>query len=232
MRLAAEAKSIQIQTVFDPEVGQVLGDSARLQQIIWNLLTNAVKFMPEGGEVEIRLQRTDTQAQIQVQDTGKGIETDFLPHVFEYFRQADNATTRRFGGLGLGLAIVHHLVELHGGTVQAESLGEGQGATFTVRLPLIKAAQPIQDASLVDGSTVQSVELLLAGIKVLVVDDDQDSRDFCQFVLEQSGAIVTAAASATEALQTCNHLSASTRYSPAGIDETSTAAEQRAKQNL
>jgi signal transduction histidine kinase len=138
VRLAAEAKSIQIQTMFDPTIGQVLGDAARLQQVIWNLLTNAVKFTPDGGQVEIQLQLIGSQALIQVRDTGKGISPDFLPHVFEYFRQADATTTRTFGGLGLGLAIVRHLVELHGGTVQVDSPGEGQGATFTVKLPLIK----------------------------------------------------------------------------------------------
>ncbi|WP_416668608.1 PAS domain-containing sensor histidine kinase [Egbenema bharatensis] len=165
VRLAAEAKLIQIETHLEP-VGKVAGDSSRLQQIVWNLLSNAVKFTPEGGQIEVRLEQvrgnhlsvavTDPQpmlhpplpiphspfptpehAQITVRDTGKGIQPDFLPHVFEYFRQADSTTTRKFGGLGLGLAIVRHLVELHGGTVQVESEGEGRGATFIVNLPLI-----------------------------------------------------------------------------------------------
>jgi len=136
VRLAAQAKSIQIETVLDSSVGLVAGDPNRLQQVVWNLLSNAVKFTPDGGRVEVRLERIDSQAQIKVTDTGKGISPDFLPHVFDYFRQSDSTTTRVFGGLGLGLAIVHHLVELHGGTVWAESPGEGQGATFTVRLPL------------------------------------------------------------------------------------------------
>lgn len=144
---------------------------------------------------------TGTQAKIQVRDTGKGIQPNFLPHVFEYFRQADSATTRKFGGLGLGLASVHDLVQLHGGTVQVESPGEGQGATFTVRLPLIKAARPIQDETLVDDSTLRSAEFPLAGIRVLVVDDDPDGRNFAQFLLEHSGASVTAVASGNEALQ-------------------------------
>ncbi|MDX2215402.1 MAG: sensor histidine kinase [Oculatellaceae cyanobacterium bins.114] len=163
MRLAAEVKSIQIQTRFDPIVGHALGDSARLQQVVWNLLSNAVKFTAVEGQIEVRLEWVEgtcaeergegvllpidpsthaplySYAQITVSDTGKGIDPNFLPHVFEYFRQEDGKTTRKFGGLGLGLAIVRHLVELHGGTVQAESLGEGQGATFTVRLPLFKS---------------------------------------------------------------------------------------------
>lgn len=137
VRLAAEAKSIRLHPKLDPTVGTILGDEARLQQVVWNLLSNAVKFTNEGGQVTVQLSRLGPQAQIQVRDTGKGIHPDFLPHVFEYFRQEDGTTTRRFGGLGLGLAIVRHLVELHGGTVTAESLGEGQGATFTVRLPLL-----------------------------------------------------------------------------------------------
>jgi signal transduction histidine kinase len=137
IRLAAEAKSIQIKPGLDLEIGPVLGDAARLQQVIWNLLSNAVKFTDEGGQVQIQLERVGSQAQIKVSDTGKGIHPNFLPHVFEYFRQEDGKTTRKFGGLGLGLAIVRYLVELHGGTVQAYSLGEDQGSTFTVNLPLL-----------------------------------------------------------------------------------------------
>ncbi|MEP0946532.1 MULTISPECIES: ATP-binding protein [Cyanophyceae] len=138
VRLTAEAKSINIQTDLDLTVGQVLGDPTRLQQVIWNLLSNAIKFTNEGGEVIVRLARAGSQAQVQVSDSGKGIDPDFIAHVFEYFRQEDGTTTRKFGGLGLGLAIVRNLVELHGGTVQAESPGEGQGATFTIRLPLLE----------------------------------------------------------------------------------------------
>ncbi|WP_275335898.1 sensor histidine kinase [Nodosilinea sp. PGN35] len=137
VRLTAEAKSIAIHRAFDPTVGKVLGDPTRLQQVVWNLLSNAVKFTDQGGEIVITLSQADTQAQIQVSDTGKGIHASFLPHVFEYFRQEDGTTTRKFGGLGLGLAIVQHLVKLHGGAVQADSPGEGQGATFTVKLPLL-----------------------------------------------------------------------------------------------
>ncbi|WP_427161358.1 PAS domain S-box protein [Aliinostoc sp. HNIBRCY26] len=139
VRLAADAKSIPIHTLLDDNISPVMGDSDRLQQVVWNLLSNAVKFTPPGGEVEVRLEKIEEEAQIQVIDTGKGITPEFLPHVFEYFRQADSKTTRVEGGIGLGLAIVRHFVEIHGGTVKAESPGLGQGATFTVRLPLAKS---------------------------------------------------------------------------------------------
>jgi CheY-like chemotaxis protein/two-component sensor histidine kinase len=199
VRLAAEVKSIQIHTVFDPTIGQVLGDAARLQQVIWNLLTNAVKFTPDRGRVEIQLQRIGSQALIQVRDTGKGISPDFLPYVFEYFRQADATTTRTFGGLGLGLAIVRHLVELHGGAVQVESPGEGQGATFTVKLPLIKDKSGKQKVE-GNSSPLTPESSPLTGIRVLVVDDDTDSREFIAFVLEQLGAQVSTVTSAREAI--------------------------------
>jgi PAS domain S-box-containing protein len=174
----------------------VTGDSGRLQQVIWNLLSNAIKFTPQGGQVEISLQSVGYQVQLRVSDTGKGISPDFLPYVFDYFRQADGATTRKFGGLGLGLAIVRHIVELHGGTVKAESLGEEQGATFTVMLPIIKIHPDSQQIRR------QSDDLPnLNGVKVLLVDDERDTRELIAFILEQSGAIVSQAASAVEALQ-------------------------------
>jgi signal transduction histidine kinase len=202
VRLAAEAKSIEIQMRFEPGIGQVSGDSTRLQQVVWNLLSNAVKFTPIGGQIEITLEQIVSEAQIQVSDTGKGISPDFLPHVFEYFRQADSTTTRKFGGLGLGLAIVRQLVELHGGTVAVDSPGEGQGAIFTVRLPLRReSAAPNDETATTNSCTTVSDTLPLANIRVLVVDDEADSRDFLAFVLEQAGAEVTAAASASVALQ-------------------------------
>jgi len=202
VRLAAEAKSIEIQMRFEPGIGQVSGDSTRLQQVVWNLLSNAVKFTPIGGQIEITLEQIGSEAQIQVSDTGKGISPDFLPHVFEYFRQADSTTTRKFGGLGLGLAIVRQLVELHGGTVAVDSPGEGQGAIFTVRLPLRReSAAPNDETATTNSGTTVSDTLPLANIRVLVVDDEADSRDFLAFVLEQAGAEVTAAASASVALQ-------------------------------
>jgi signal transduction histidine kinase len=195
VRLAAQAKSIQLKTVFEPDLGQVLGDPSRLQQVVWNLLSNAVKFTESGGKVEIRLERVGTQARIQVSDTGKGIDPEFLPHVFDYFRQADNTTTRTFGGLGLGLAIVRQIVELHGGTVQAESEGGDKGATFTVLLP-IKSVEPqtTENKGLPDGSSN------LQGVNVLVVDDEVDTRELIVFILQQYGASVRAFASASLAL--------------------------------
>ncbi|WP_066384803.1 hybrid sensor histidine kinase/response regulator [Anabaena sp. CA = ATCC 33047] len=201
MRLAAETKSIEIITVLESNIGQVRGDSARLQQVVWNLLSNAVKFTPKGGQVEVRLQRIDDYAQIVVSDTGKGISPEFLPYVFDYFRQADSSSTRKFGGLGLGLAIVRKIVEIHGGTVTADSQGEAQGATFTVQLPLV----PEDSSNLTDKQNQLSLfspeYSLLAAIKILVVDDDLDSRDFIAYMLEQEGAEVSVAASAVEGLE-------------------------------
>ncbi|MEH2284851.1 MAG: response regulator [Nostoc sp.] len=205
VRLAAEAKSIQIKTIFEPNVGQVLGDSGRLQQVVWNLLANAIKFTSQGGRVEVRLERIKDEGegmnkseytQIIVSDTGMGISADFLPYIFDYFRQADGTTTRRFGGLGLGLAIVRHLVELHGGTVQAASPGEGQGATFAVKFPLMAAAKLNQH----DTAFPNRSDFNLNGLQALLVDDDRDSREFIAFLLEQYGAQVTKAQSASEAL--------------------------------
>ncbi len=220
VRLAAEAKNIQIHKTLDTCVERVLGDSSRLQQIIWNLLSNAVKFTPEEGRIDIQLQQVDTQAQIIVSDTGKGISPEFLPHVFEYFRQADSTTTRKFGGLGLGLAIVRHLVELHGGTIWVESLGEGQGATFTVRLPLIKKdLNQKQDNEFLDFDVSPATEIL-TGIEILVVDDDADTREFHTFVLEQAGAKVIAAESALEALQALAESKPDILVSDIGMPET------------
>ncbi|QMS86639.1 response regulator [Nostoc edaphicum CCNP1411] len=202
MQLAAETKLIEVNTAFEPDVGEVLGDSTRLQQVVWNLLSNAVKFTPKGGKVEVRLEQADGYAQLVVSDTGKGINADFLPFVFDYFRQADSTSTRNFGGLGLGLAIVRNIIEMHGGMVKAESHGEGKGAIFTVSLPLLADESP----SLTDEQNYPAFlapnSLPLNGIRVLVVDDDADSRDFVAFVLEQDGAFVIAVSSAYEALQT------------------------------
>ncbi|MBE9049206.1 GAF domain-containing protein [Nostocales cyanobacterium LEGE 11386] len=195
VRLAAEAKSIEIATSFASQVKHVSGDSTRLQQVIWNLLANAVKFTPAGGKVEVRLEQVNNQAQITVSDNGKGFPLEFLPYIFDYFRQADSTTTRKFGGLGLGLAIVRHLVELHGGTVEADSPGEGLGATFTVSLPLML----ISPAENQEEQFSQS-SLNLQGVQVLVVDDDTDTREFIVFLLEQAQASVIFATSASEAL--------------------------------
>ncbi|OUL31793.1 hybrid sensor histidine kinase/response regulator [Nostoc sp. RF31YmG] len=200
MALAAQTKSIQVSTVFEQNVGLVLGDSTRLQQVVWNLLSNAVKFTPKGGKVEVRLGKADGYAQIIVSDTGKGISAEFLPYAFDYFRQADSSYTRKFGGLGLGLAIVRNLVEMHGGTVTAASQGEDQGATFTVNLPLPQDKnESLNEHNYSSSLTPNS--LSLAGVQILVVDDDADSLEFVTFVLEQDGAEVIAASSALQALQ-------------------------------
>ncbi|HEY9908227.1 MAG TPA: ATP-binding protein, partial [Thermosynechococcaceae cyanobacterium] len=196
VRLAADAKSITVDANLDAQVGQISGDATRLQQVIWNLLSNAVKFTPAGGRVEVRLEQVDGQGQIRVSDNGKGINPDFLPYVFDYFRQEDGATTRKFGGLGLGLAIVRQIVELHGGKIWGESPGEGQGATFIVQIPLASASTQILISEQFTASATD-----LTGLQILVVDDEPDSRDFVAFVLEQAGAIVTRLSSGIEALQ-------------------------------
>jgi signal transduction histidine kinase len=194
VKTAALAKSIVLNPVL-ADVGEVYGDGGRLQQIVWNLLSNAIKFTPTGGLVEVRLERVDHQAQIVVKDTGKGIHPDFLPYLFESFRQEDVSITRQHGGLGLGLAIVRHLVEAHGGTIAADSPGEGQGATFTVRLPLAKVTPKTPPTGVALPSRLD-----LTGVRVLTVDDDPDARELLAVMLTQYGAAVTAAASVAEAL--------------------------------
>ncbi|MBG1258504.1 response regulator [Nostoc commune] len=209
VRPLAEPKDITLNTILDTSVGSVYGDPARLQQVVWNLLTNAIKFTPKGGRVEVNLsvvcdqeqETTHKYAQIQVIDTGIGISSEFLPKVFERFRQADSTTTRSHNGLGLGLAIVRHLVELHKGTILAQSLGTGEGATFTVRLPLLqdtRASRASREATGEISSPVASTPL--AGLRVLVVDDEADTRNFLSFMFEEYGAFATAVASVDEAL--------------------------------
>jgi PAS domain S-box-containing protein len=206
VRATAEQKRIDLVVSIDPSAlgagGETTGDPARLQQIVWNLLSNAIKFTPNGGRVELRLERVPAGHRLSVEDNGQGIRADFLPHVFERFRQADSAPTRAYGGLGLGLAIVRHLVELHGGHVAVESPGEGRGATFTVVLPLPSLA-PVEDAppprSSANGSTLVPLPRALDGLRILVVDDDADGRDFIVAVLDEHGALVTAASSASMA---------------------------------
>ncbi|MEH2057784.1 MAG: ATP-binding protein [Nostoc sp.] len=202
MGLAAETKLINVNTAFAPLTGQVMGDSTRLQQVVWNLLSNAIKFTPKGGKVEVRLEQADGYAQIIVSDTGKGISAEFLPYVFDYFRQADSTSTRSFGGLGLGLAIVRNIIEMHGGIVKAESQGDGKGAIFTVSLPLLPDESPKLKEEQNYPTFLTTNSLPLTGVRVLVVDDDADSRDFVAFVLEQDGASIIAVSSAYEALQT------------------------------
>jgi PAS domain S-box-containing protein len=200
MRDQAEQKGVRVEVALDPSVTPVSGDSARLQQVVWNLLSNAVKFTPSGGRIRVALTRLPGEAQISVSDTGKGIPEHLLPHIFEPFRQADSSTTRSHGGLGLGLAIVRQLVELHGGTITAESAGEERGATFVVTLPLRSDGTAVRDGPpLAEPSPAPGP--VLPGIRVLLVDDDADARELIRMVLEQRGAAVTAVASASEALE-------------------------------
>jgi len=202
VRPAAQAKSIQLDADLDLAAGAVMGDATRLQQIVWNLLSNAVKFTPRGGRVEIRLERSDSNVQIIVTDTGRGIRTEFLPHVFERFRQADSKDTRQYAGLGLGLAIVRNFVEMHGGTVTAESAGENQGATFTVRIPLRAVTSETSNAKTEPIGSRRRLDQLpsLDGVKVLVVDDEGSAREIITAVLGRCGASVTAVSSAAEAM--------------------------------
>ncbi|WP_341528310.1 response regulator [Nostoc sp. UHCC 0302] len=216
VRLSAEAKAIQIRSELEPSVGQVFGDAGRLQQVVWNLLSNAIKFTPDGGQVEVYLQQVGSLAQILVRDTGKGISRDFLPYVFDTFRQADSSMTRKFGGLGLGLAIVRYLVEMHGGTVLAESLGEGKGATFIVKLPVILSETQVSSEETYATTSWTSA---FNGIQILVVDDDPDSLDLVTFVLEDCGAKVSAVSSATEALTTLVQLKPDLLVSDIGMPE-------------
>jgi len=202
LRPAADAKGIQLSLSLAPLASPVLGDSDRLQQVIWNLLSNAIKFTPRDGQVEIRLREVGANAVLQVNDSGIGIRPDFLPYVFDRFRQAESTLTRSHGGLGLGLSIVRHLVELHGGTVEVESAGEGQGASFAVRLPLraeLAEGSPI-DLGQTSSSRVWSLPDLLKDVRVLVVEDEADTRDLLVTALEQCGAEVAAFASVAEGL--------------------------------
>jgi signal transduction histidine kinase/ActR/RegA family two-component response regulator len=201
---AAAAKHIRLQSVLDPAAGPILGDSERLQQIIWNLLSNAIKFTPKQGRVQVCLQRINSHIEIIVSDTGQGISPDFLPYIFDRFRQADGSITRSVGGLGLGLAIVRQLVELHGGTVHAESPGKGQGATFMVKLPVMAVGGNSIEPERVHpavGSTVRfDNSLQLDRLRLLIVDDDADMRELLAYTLEAYGAEVIAAADAAEAI--------------------------------
>lgn len=203
-RLAAEAKEIRLQLQLDSPAGQVSGDPDRLQQVIWNLVSNAIKFTPKGGRVLVRLERVDSHVEVTVADTGKGIAPEFLPHVFDRFRQADATTTRAFGGLGLGLAIVRQLTELHGGTAQVDSAGEGQGSTFTVSLPLLAVRGSASEAERVH-SPMALMESdwtpRLEGVRVLVVDDEVDTRELLQVILEGRKAQVRTVSSAAAALE-------------------------------
>ncbi|MBF2027314.1 MAG: PAS domain S-box protein [Oscillatoriales cyanobacterium C42_A2020_001] len=236
VRLSAEAKAIQIETLLEPDVGTMLGDSGRLQQVVWNLLSNAIKFTPEGGRVQVRLERVESKqvgeqmseptdetlptyplassyAQITVTDNGKGISPEFLPHVFELFRQQDSSTTRQFGGLGLGLAIVRQVVEAHGGSVAVDSRGLGQGATFTVRLPLVVASARTAHREHTNSAGDFS------GIRILVVDDEPDSLALVAVLLEQEGGTVTAVSSGQAVLAALGNASFDLLISDIGMPE-------------
>lgn len=203
VRPAMEAKEIKIETTIDAGLRMISGDADRLQQVIWNILSNAAKFTPNEGRVEIAVQQTATHVHIQVKDTGPGVDPDFLPHVFERFRQADGSTTRTHGGLGLGLAIVRHLVELHGGTIAVENRTDNAGATFTIRLPL--PSGELRPEALTSAASVfkdaASERSNLDNLEILVVDDELDALDLIGMELAQHGAKVTAVSSAEEALR-------------------------------
>lgn len=199
VRPAAAAKGILLEYVAEPGLGAISADSARLHQVIWNLLSNAVKFTPEGGKIGVYLKQDRSHAKVTVRDTGLGIHQEFLPRVFDRFRQADSSTTRTFGGLGLGLAVVRHLVELHGGTVSAESEGIGKGATFSVTFPLVtdrkELANPTQSGEVISPSARS-----LVGLRVLVIDDEPEARTIIGRLIGRAGAEVKTCSSASEGL--------------------------------
>ena len=232
VRPAAEAKNIQIEALLDSSVGPVLGDSNRLQQIVWNLLSNAVKFTPKSGHVQVRLHILHSRVQISVRDTGQGISPDFLPYVFDRFRQADSSSTRSHSGLGLGLAIVRHLVELQGGIAQAQSPGIGQGATFCVNFPLMVVARGARNAQQIQPSVNLLEEISgarldinsevptppsLDGLRVLVVDDEKDARELLIVTLGHYGAEVTAVATVSEAVTAIQRLKPNVLVSDIGM---------------
>jgi PAS domain S-box-containing protein len=204
VRPSADAKRLRIRTILDSDVGATRGDPNRLQQVMWNLLTNAVKFTPAGGFVQVLLERVNSHVEIMVQDNGAGIAAEFLPHVFDRFRQADASTSRRHGGLGLGLSIVKNLVELHGGSVRVKSAGEGEGATFVVSLPVI-AIQPAHSEPLRTRPVAREEEAIdlprLDNIRILVVDDEPDGRALLARILHERGAIPVSIADAQVALE-------------------------------
>lgn len=206
---AADAKEIGLQIIFDPAADTIKGDAERLQQVVWNLLANSIKFTPKGGHVTVQVGRAGSMAQLTVIDTGEGISAEFLPFVFDRFKQADGSITRQHGGLGLGLAITRHLTEMHGGTIEVASAGEGTGATFTIRLPLTASISAESDSAESDSAKSAPETILpagnpslpdLSGIRVLVVDDEADTREMLRIVLEQYGADVTTASSASDTL--------------------------------
>ncbi|MBI2203650.1 MAG: response regulator [Candidatus Rokubacteria bacterium] len=204
MRPAADAKSIRLQTVLDPDAGPIMGDPDRLRQIVWNLVSNAVKFTPRAGRIDVVARRVNSHVEIEVSDTGEGIAENVLPYVFDRFRQADSTSTRAHGGLGLGLALVRHLTELHGGSVTARSGGEGLGATFVVRLPvsIVRPDAPAETHSTARPSPAAALQFprSLEGVRVLVVDDDEDALELVATMLREAGAEPRTCASAASAM--------------------------------
>ena len=200
VRPTADAKGIRIETYFETTSARISGDANRLQQVVWNLLSNAVKFTHSGGRVCVNVSQVGPTVEIAVSDTGEGINKEFMPYVFDRFRQADSTTTRQHGGLGLGLAIARHLVEIHGGTIKAESLGEGRGSTFTIRLPLFEMAAVATTSGDTQPRLTRAPQLL-SGLKVLLVDDDSDTLKLMATALTKRQANVTAVSSANEAIR-------------------------------
>jgi CheY-like chemotaxis protein len=205
IRPASDAKNIQLQVSLDPSVGTISGDPNRLQQVVWNLLTNAIKFTPRGGHVKVRLERVESSACITVTDSGEGISQDFLPYIFDRFRQADSTFTRLHGGLGLGLAIVRHLVEMHGGSVSADSPGRGAGSTFSVSFPLAvdrwSSRVDTERPAHWHQPEAERDDADLTGLCVMIVDDEFDTRELLVAMLEQRGAEVISADSTADALE-------------------------------
>ncbi|HLM03003.1 MAG TPA: ATP-binding protein, partial [Pyrinomonadaceae bacterium] len=226
-RPAAEAKNIRLHMLLDRKASPVAGDADRLQQVVWNLVSNAVKFTPKGGRIQVRLERINSHVEISVSDTGQGIAPEFLPYVFERFRQGDSSIARRYGGLGLGLAIVRQLVEMHGGTVSATSPGENQGATFTVTLPLAVVHSQSFDHRAEAARSHEDTHAKISfkcppqldGLRVLVVDDETDAREMLTFVLNQCQAVVQAASSASEALEMMKEFNPHVLVSDVGMPE-------------
>jgi signal transduction histidine kinase len=209
VQLAVDSKNLELEVTLDPSARHTLGDSSRLQQVVWNLLANAIKFTPSGGRIEVKVERAGRNLKLRVSDSGQGISRAFLPFIFERFRQADGTTTRQHGGLGLGLAIVRHLVELHGGTIKAASAGEGQGSTFTINLPLAPSPQRLREKRKATGSLQLKPDNddhfpsppALTDVQVLLVDDDPDTLQILSVMLVESKAKVQTAASVKEALE-------------------------------
>src|SRR3569833_2742460 len=205
VRQSAEAKRIRIQPLLDTRVGRARGDPNRLQQVLWNLLSNAIKFTPKGGRVQVILERVNSHAEISVADNGIGISPEFLPFVFERFRQADATITRKFGGLGIGLSLVKHLVELHGGSVRGKSPGEGQGTTFSVALPIAHVDTDERrraSQQMLHGESADDAELpRLNNVRILIVDDESDGREIIARILQGRGADAHCADSAGSALE-------------------------------